>query len=198
MPASRPILRGLAILATVGTLTACGHDSTGPKGTLSAAEAQTAGIALFTEIDRAFTNTTFSSSGAALATSVPRIAAATTLSGTVNSTCSAGGTITGTISITSDLDTAGTGPESMTMSVTAAGCKVDTGKQTIALDGNLTYAFNLGLTQYIPSSNYIWTGNGSFTWTGGSCTIDYTLTYSQQGHGSETGTFCGSDISYTF
>ncbi|MGH7656046.1 MAG: hypothetical protein ACREN6_15430 [Gemmatimonadaceae bacterium] len=75
---------------------------------------------------------------------------------------------------------------------------MNTGQQTIALDGSLTYSFSVGLTKYIPSSNYVWTGKGSFTWTGGSCGMDYTVTSSPQDHGSETGSFCGTTVNYTF
>jgi hypothetical protein len=194
MLAPRPIVRGFAFIATVGTLTACGHDSTGPKATLTSAEAQQVSLGLFSEIGRAYATRTMS--GAALGGSSAVAASPTTHSGTINAKCLAGGTVTGTIAITSTLDTAGTGLESMTMSVAIAGCEVDDGEKTIALDGNMTFGFDAGLTKY--SGTYVWTGTGAFTWEGGNCSFDYAFTETHDQHGSETGTFCGSTVSYTF
>jgi autotransporter translocation and assembly factor TamB len=189
----------LAFLCSVGTLAACGSDSAtspGDKSALTSTEAQQVAIALFTEIDNAWAKA--SSSKAALAPTASLATTPTTFNETINSTCSAGGSITGTVNGSIDFDGTGTGSESVSMSVKMAGCKLNTGQKTIAVDGNLTYSLGVSYLNAKQSSDFVWKGKGSFNWTGGSCVIDYGVTLTPQGRGSESGTFCGTNINYSF
>jgi hypothetical protein len=184
------VLTGLALGAAV----ACGGDSTSPAAdnSLTPAEARVVASSLFGEITAAVGSPTPSSStvpaGASRAT-VP------TLTATINANCREGGTIQGTYLFTSDLDAAGTGTKSGSITVTASQCKVSTGERTISTDGSYTYTFSAGFTNNVWSSDFVWKANGAFTWTGGSCTLDYTVTITPQGARSYSGTVCGTDVS---
>jgi hypothetical protein len=192
------ILRCIAAFGLLGTLSACGGDSsTGPNSnaTLSAAEAQVVASNLFVEISRALSTATVSSNVIPASQSVA--AAPTTIHETVNGTCTAGGTIKGTYLITSDFDAVGSGSQSATVTVTSVGCSVSTGTRTIAVDGSYTLSYNVSFTKFAISSNYTWRETGNFTWSGGGCAIDYTAVVTPQGKTSITGSFCGQSISYS-
>jgi hypothetical protein len=185
---------GLVALG-LGSLTACGADSTNPTAdSLSPTEARTVAAALFNEISRAATS---SSSSSTAPTSSASLAAAPTLSATVNATCSLGGTLKGSFEFTNDVNSSGTGTRSGAITVTAAQCVVSTGTRTIAADGSLTYTFSVSLTNNVPSSNFVWNGSGTLNWTGGSCTLDYSVQVTPQGAKSLTGTVCGVDVTGT-
>jgi hypothetical protein len=55
----------------------------------------------------------------------------------------------------------------------------------------------MGFTQFAQSGNFTFHGGGSFTWDGGSCPMDYTVTVTPQGKETLTGTLCGQPINET-
>jgi hypothetical protein len=206
MSLSRQVVRAVAFLGAAGAIAGCGgsDSSTGPTSgggskTLTAAEAQQVSAALFTEISKAFATATVTTSD--LGPTASLAAAPTTVKETVKGNCTNGGTITGNATVTIDFNTAGTsGTEAMTMTITAAGCKVNTGSQVIAIDGNLNYSFSATVTNGQITSPYTWHGTGNWSWSGGgSCSMDYSVSYNPTtGKGTETGTFCGTSINATF
>lgn len=188
-------VRSLALLGVIGSLAACGSDSaTGPKATLSPAEAQIVASNLFVEISRALSTAVVSTSPAPAANTAT---APTTIRETLNSPCQAGGKITGTYVYTSDFSSTGSGTQSGSVTVVTDGCQVSSGSRTIAVAGNFSLTFSVTYTNFAPSSNYSWRETGNFTWTGGSCAIDYTISVTPQGKTSASGSFCGQSISYS-
>lgn len=182
--------------AAIAAATACGGDSASPQNgsnSLTPAEARTVASALFGEIARAVGSPTPSSSNARANQSV----AGPTVSATVNATCSGGGTIHGTYLFNSDVNSAGTGALSGSVTVAASQCTVSTGQRTISTDGSYTYTFSASLVNNALASNFVWKAGGTFTWTGGSCTLDYTVTVTPQGTRSLSGTICGVDVTGT-
>jgi hypothetical protein len=196
MRSSRNVLWTLVLSSVVGALAACGGDSTGPTSTssLSVAQAQTVASALLTEMAKAMASASISTKAAGPAFSAASMPSQTF---TINSACTNGGTITGSYVFNSDLGTAGTGTVSGTMTTTAHGCKVSTGSDLIATDGTLNYSYSVGYTAFAPSSNFVWKATGNISWTGGSCSLDYTASVSTTGHGSITGSICGQSINET-
>jgi hypothetical protein len=185
---------GLAATALL-MATACSGDSTSPKNSLSPAEARAVASALFSDIARAVGSPTPSS--ASIAPANQSAGVPTTVSATVNGNCSGGGTIHGTFGFNSDVNTAGTGTLSGSVTVAASQCVVSTGQRAITTDGSYTYTFSASLVNNALSSNFVWKAGGTFTWTGGSCTLDYTVTVTPQGSKSLSGTICGVDVTGT-
>lgn len=204
--AIRPAVLSLAVLAATAS---CGSDSTAPKSssTLSTAEATTVASAMFEQISLALSKSgspVFDRSALpASAALVPGRAqfAAAPLSGTVtvNGTCALGGTISGTYTYNETINTDGSGSATGNFATTIAACQVSTGTRTIAVSGNLTYAFNLTLASNAALDSFNWHATGSFNWSGGSCSLDYTVAYTGTGAGATTisGTICGVNISET-
>src|SRR5262249_20708808 len=173
-------IRSLALLGVVGSLAACGSDSATAPKTLSASEAQLVASNLFVEISKALSTAVISTS-VAPAAETATATAPTTVKSTLNSACQAGGKITGTYTYTSDFSNSGSGTQSGSVTVVTDGCKVSSGTQTIAVSGNLSLTFSVNYTNFAPSSNYQWRETGNFSWSGGSCAIDYTITVTPQG-----------------
>ena len=189
--------RRIAALGLLGSLTACGGSSTAPNsaGTLTVAEAQLVAANLFVEISRALSSAKASTNIAPAAWSAAAVPTTVTLN--VNGVCTGGGTIKGTYLITSDFNNSGTGSQSANVSVTSVGCSVSTGQRSIAVGGTYTLTYNVSFTYFAVSSNYVWKQTGNFTWSGGSCAMDYNMTVTPQGKTSYTGSFCGQTISYS-
>lgn len=189
MRQKRAFTRGVLLWAVAATV-ACGSDSsTGPKNSgLTAAEAQQVAISIFTEVSKAL-----SSVGATAPTAASRSVAAAPAQ-TFSSPCTNGGTISGSFTFTSTLDSQGTGTVDGSMTITPSGCKVSTGTRTIQVDGSLNFTFATAFTKGAQSGDFTFHGGGSFTWTGGSCTMDYTVTVTPQGKQTITGTLCGETI----
>lgn len=188
----RNVVHTLTALA-LGMSAACGGDTASPKqSTMSPAEARAVASALFGEITRAVGSPTPAPSNNVASQSV---VGSPTVTASINATCSKGGTIGGTFTLTSDVNTAGTGTVSGAVTVAANHCNVDTGERVISADGGYNYAFHVGLTNHVPSSDFVWVATGTLTWTGGSCTLDYTVTISKTGARTLTGTVCGVDVS---
>ena len=183
---------GLMAIA-LGTTTACG-DSDGPTATatLSPAEARVVASTLFGEISAAI-----GSPGASSATmpATASIASVPTLTASINANCSGGGTLKGTYLFTDGLNSAGTGTKSGSITVAASQCTVSTGERTISADGSYLYTFSVDFTDHVQSSNFVWQAGGTLNWTGGSCTLDYTVEVAPNGARSFSGTVCGVDIS---
>jgi hypothetical protein len=175
----------------LGFAAACG-DSTSPKQTtLSPDEARNVASALFSEIARAAgspTPTSARSSASQSTTAVP------TVSLSLNAKCSAGGSLKGTFEFTDEANGQGAGKKSGVITVTATDCNVNTGQRVIAANGGYTYNFSASFTNYVLTSNFVWDAGGTLTWTGGSCTLDYTVEVTPQGHKTLSGTVCGVDV----
>jgi hypothetical protein len=191
--------QGMSIRATVslillGTLLACGGDTTtAPKTpTLSKAEAQQVATGIFSEVSKALLNTGVSTPTAAAARS---IAAAATPS--FSSPCTNGGSISGSYSFTDGLNAQGTGTVSGSITVTSNGCEVSTGTRTVNVGGSFQFTYSMAFTQFVQSGNSMFHGAGTFTWDGNSCPMDYTVTLTPQGKATVSGTVCGQSVDGT-
>ena len=184
-------LAGLALVTAAG----CGGDSTSPQATVSPAEARAIASAVFANLSRAVGSPTPTSNANVAAQSVA--AAGPTVTVNIHADCSKGGTIAGTFSLTSDLNANGNGTVSGAVSVAAAHCNIDTGERIISADGGFNFDFNVGLANHLPSSDFVWVATGTLVWTGGSCTLDYTVKIAKNGTRTVTGTVCGVDVKGT-
>jgi hypothetical protein len=184
-------LTGLALVTAAG----CGGDTTSPtQATVSRAEARAIASAMFANLTRAVGSPTPTSNNVA----VQSVAAAgPTVTANINANCSNGGTIAGTFGLTSDVDANGNGTVTGAVTVSAAHCNVDTGERIISVDGGFNFDFNVGLSNHRPSSDFVWVATGTLVWTGGSCTLDYTVRITKNGTRTVTGTVCGVDVSGT-
>jgi hypothetical protein len=188
MRQQRVLIRGVFLWVVAATV-ACGSDSsTGPKNSgLTSAEAQQVAMSIFTEVSKAL-----SSVGATAPTAASRSVAAGPQ--TFSSPCTNGGTISGSFNFTSTMDSQGTGTVNGSIGVTPNGCKVSTGTHVIEVSGSLNFTFSMAFTKGAQSGDFTFHGDGSFTWTGGSCTMDYTVTLTPQGKETITGTVCGETV----
>ena len=184
--------RGSALLALAfGFGSACG-DATSPKQvSLSPDEARNVASALFNEIARAAGSPTPSPARVGASQSV---AGVPTVSLSLNANCSAGGSLKGTFEFTDEANSQGTGKKSGAISVTARECNVDTGQRMTSANGGYTFNFSASFTNHILSSNFVWDAGGTLTWTGGSCTLDYTIEVTPLGRKTLSGTVCGVDV----
>jgi hypothetical protein len=157
---------------------------------VSRAEARAIASAVFGDLTRAVGSTTpTSNNGLPSGGTV-----GPTVSASINGNCSNGGAIGGTFTLTSDLNQSGDGSVSGKVSVAAAHCNIDTGARIISVDGGYDFAFNVGLSNNHQSSDFVWVATGSLAWTGGSCTLDYTVRIARNGTRTVTGTVCGVDV----
>jgi hypothetical protein len=180
-----------ALLCTVGAFVACGGDSTGPKtNALTALEAQQVAVAIFTEVSKALATV-----GATAPTGASRSVAAMPTQ-PFSSNCTNGGTITGTYTFTNGLDNQGSGTVTGSMTITPNACKVSTGSRVIAVGGSINFTYSLSYAKYAQSGNFTFHGGGGFTWEGGSCPMDYTVTLTPQGKETVSGTLCGQSINF--
>ena len=184
---------GSVLLAlSLGLGTACG-DATSPKqASMSPEEARNVASALFNEIAHAAGSPTPSTARTGASQST---AGVPTVSLSLNANCSAGGSLKGTFEFTDEANAQGTGKRSGVISVTAKECNVDTGQRVISANGGYTYNFSASFTKNILSSNFVWDAGGTLTWTGGSCTLDYTIEVTPLGRKTLSGTVCGVDVS---
>jgi hypothetical protein len=184
---------GSALLALAfGFAAACG-DATSPKqASMSPEEARNVASALFSEITHAVGSPTPST---ARVGAVQSAASAPTISLSLSANCSAGGSLKGTFEFTDEANAQGTGKRSGLITVTANECNVNTGQRMIAASGGYTYNFSASFTNHILSSNFVWDAGGTLTWTGGSCTLDYTIEVTPLGRTTLSGTVCGVDVS---
>lgn len=187
---------GLAAIV-LAAATACGGDSTSPQvnASLSPAEARAVASALFGQIAVGAAGSSTPSSSTTPATQ--SVTGTPTATATVNATCAGGGTIKGTYIFTSDVNASGTGTRSGSVAVSASNCTVSTGQRTITTDGAYLFTFSASFTNNALSSNFLWDASGNFTWTGGACALDYTITVTPQGSKSLNGTVCGVDVTGT-
>ena len=205
-PRTRQSAAALSV-AAAALLSACGGDgATGPSSTLNNQEAQAVAGELFVEMFNAFSDISFDG--------VPtpgRAAASHARAGTAalrtpteevsfSGNCARGGRIVGTYRWTDDLNDAGTGTIAGTMTWNPQNCVVSTGKRDLTVNGDpsLQYAYSMSFVQFEPSANYTWRGTGGFRWDGGRCDINYTATYTPQGHYTVTGTVCGQNVSASY
>jgi hypothetical protein len=158
---------------------------------VSRAEARAIASAVFANLARAVGSPTPTSNNVA-AQSVA--AAGPTVSVNIHADCTNGGAVAGTFSLTSDVNANGNGTVSGAVTVAAAHCNIDTGERVIAVDGGFNFDFNVGLSNRVQSSDFVWVGTGTLVWTGGSCTLDYTVRIARNGSRSVTGTVCGVDV----
>jgi hypothetical protein len=175
-------------------MVACGggESATGPKGDqLSAAEAQQVAIGLFAEVDSALSRL-----GAVAPTAAAR-SLATQPTQTFSSTCTNGGTLNGSLTFTDGIDNQGTGSLTGSVDVTPNGCKVSTGTRLIAVGGSINFTFSVTLTQGVQTGNFNFHFGGAFTWSGGSCPMDYTVSVTPQGKETVSGTLCGQTINFS-
>jgi hypothetical protein len=184
------LVRASIALSLVGGLVGCGSDSsTAPKNPpLTQAEAKNVATALFGEMSKALGKAGVSTPTAAT------LSVAGTPGNSLSSACTNGGTISGSLNFTDNVNSQGTGTVSGSTNITATGCKVSTGTKVIAIDGSLDFTFSMALTQFAPSGNATFHTVGSFTWDGGSCSTDFTVTITPQGKTTIAGTVCGQPV----
>ena len=186
MRRSHVALSALTLLAA----SACGSDSTSPKSSLSPQEARTVASALFNEMARAIGSPTPTTANGA----AQSVAAGPTVNLAISAACTNGGTLKGTFNFADNTNTVGTGTINGTVTVTADDCNISTGERTISTDGGYTFTFSAGFTNHRLSSNFKWDASGTLTWTGGSCTLDYTVELAPNGTRTLSGTICGVDV----
>lgn len=187
------VLPGFAAIAFALTTGCSDKDSTPPNNTdLSSAEARAVASALFSEMARAIGSPTPSSVSANATTNV-----GPTVTANISSQCSAGGTLNGNWTFNNDVNGSGTGTKSGTVTFAASNCNISTGQRTITTNGSYTFTFAASFTNHLLSSNFVWNGDGDFAWSGGSCTLDYSVTITPQGRRSLSGTICGVTVDGT-
>jgi hypothetical protein len=188
--------RAFALLPLVILVSsACSSDSsTGPQTTtttMTQQEALAVASGIFTEISRALSTTT-----GGLNVAPARASASVMPTQSFNSPCAAGGKIGGSLTYTDNINDAGTGSFTGSMTIAPQGCMISNGTKLIAVGGQWTFDFSINLNQ-AALVNMTMRGRGTLTWDGGSCSLDYTMNLSGDGHGSVTGTFCGATLNST-
>jgi hypothetical protein len=205
MHTSRRALSLGVALTTLCFASACGDSSTEPSGTkLSAAEAKAVAGALFVQMSQVvFGSGSFNRAvlNAASYNVAAASAAPTTQPVSSQGPCDLGGSMTGTGTITENLDSKGTGPISGSGSVIPKDCKISTGAKTIAVNGDpaLTWGVTMNFVEGNPSGNIGVSFGGGFKWDGGSCAINYTVTFDATGTTATIkGTVCGESVDGVF
>jgi hypothetical protein len=202
----RPSARRPAALVIAATLLAAcsgGGDDGGPRGgPLSAREAGAVATAVFAELGRALSNVDVGAAprARALAPAAFRAAADDGMSGSLSGNCQRGGRITLEYRYASNMNSAGTGTMTGTMKLTPQGCVVSTGERDITVNGapSLDFTYTAAYTNGEPTATTSFRGTGGFTWSGGNCMMDYTVTMTPQGGGRASGTVCGERIDQAF
>ncbi len=114
--------------------------------------------------------------------------------------CPLGGSVTGTATFTENLDERGSGTITSTITSTPQGCVVSAGDRNVAVTGAPAIAMAIA----IPVAAFAQSGiatvriSGGFSWSGGSCQLDYTASVAPAGTGSVSGTVCGQSINRAF
>jgi len=197
MSRSLATVRSLVSIMVLGALAACGgSDSTGPgkQATFTTVEATTVATNIMTEIVKALSTAGFGANAAPAAALASVAAVPVTGSANFSGPCTNGGTVNGHYDYTGNFDNQGGGTMSGTITSTLNGCKVSTGTKVIGVGGQFTWTYSATFSQTASLNTYNWHGVGSFTWDGGSCSIDYSVNYTGTGAYKLSGTFCGVDI----
>jgi hypothetical protein len=197
MSRSLATVRSLVSITVLGALAACGgSDSTGPgkQSTFTSVEATTVATNIMTEIVKALSTAGFGANAAPVGAVASVTAVPVTGSANFSGACTSGGTVSGHYDYTGNFDNQGGGTMSGTITSTLNGCKVSTGTKVIGVGGQFTWTYSATFSQTASLNTYNWHGVGSFTWDGGSCSIDYAVNYTGTGAYKLSGTFCGVDI----
>ena len=195
---SRPLaVRSIVSLSLLGSIAACGgSDSTGPKqASFTVSEATVVASSIMTEVVKALSSAGFGASAAPTAALASLARVPVSGSADFSGPCTDGGTVSGHYTYTGDFDNQGAGSMSGSITSTMNGCKVSTGTRTIAVGGQLTWTYSSTFSTNASLDTYNWHASGSFTWDGGSCSLDYGVSYTGTGAYKLTGNFCGVDIS---
>jgi hypothetical protein len=198
MSRSTAAARTLVSLTLIGAIAACGgSDSTGPgkQTTFTTAEATTVAANIMVEISKALATAGFAGNAAPSGALASLAAVPVTGSANYSGNCTSGGTVSGHYDYTGNFDNTGGGTMTGTISSVLNGCKVSTGTRVISVGGQLTWTYSSTFSQNASLDTYNWHGAGSFTWDGGSCTIDYSINWVGTGTYNVSGTFCGVNIS---
>ena len=192
-----PAVRSIVSLALLGAVAACGSDSTGPskQANFSASEATLVATNIMTEVVKALSTAGFGKNVAPTAALASFAAVPVSGSADFSGPCTDGGTVSGHYTYTGTFDTQGSGSMSGQITSTMNGCKVSTGTRVIAVGGQLTWTYSATFSQTASLNTYNWHTTGNFTWDGGSCSVDYGVSYTGTGAYKLTGTFCGVDVS---
>ena len=197
MSRSLATVRSLVSITVLAALAACGgSDSTGPgkQSTFTSVEATTVATNIMTEIVKALSTAGFGANAAPVGAVASVTAVPVTGSANFSGACTSGGTVSGHYDYTGNFDNQGGGTMSGTITSTLNGCKVSTGTKVIGVGGQFTWTYSATFSQTASLNTYNWHGVGSFTWDGGSCSIDYAVNYTGTGAYKLSGTFCGVDI----
>lgn len=188
------VARRTFALLSVGvlTLSACSDSSTGPKATvtMTAQEALAVASGIMVEVSNALGRT------AGFDVAPLGASAAVMPSQPFDVTCTNGGKISGNITYAFNVSDAGTGQITGSMTVTPQSCMVSNGTKLIPVSGQWTVDFTMNFNQFL-AGDFIWHAFGALAWEGGSCSLDYTMKLSPDGHGRVTGTFCGVTLDST-
>jgi hypothetical protein len=182
----------------LGAIAACGgSDSTGPgkQATFSVVEATTVATSIMTEIAKAVATAGFGANAAPAGARASVAAVPITGSANYSGACTNGGTVTGHYDYSGNFDNQGAGTMSGTITSVLNACKVSTGTRIIAVGGQLTWTYGATFSQTAALNTYNWHGVGSFNWDGGSCSMDYSVSYAGTGAYTLNGSFCGVNIS---
>lgn len=186
----RLALAGLILPVLAACSSSSQTDNTGGGASLTATEAPVVASAIFQSAFSAMQNATFSSLKEGHALLLQPTA-------TFNAPCTGGGSISGSITYTTSLNAQGTGSETDAMSINENSCAVSTGKRTITVAGTLTFNFSMSLAAYALTT-YTATATGNFTWSGGNCAINYTVSMNGTGHYGISGSICGVNVSASY
>ena len=197
MPRPTTAIRSLVATTLFATIAACGgSDSTGPgKQTFSVTEATTVATNIMVEISKALATAGFAGNAGPSGALASVAAVPITGSANYSGNCTNGGTVTGHYDYSGNFDSQGGGTMSGTISSVLNGCKVSTGTRLISVGGQLTWTYGASFSQNASLNTYDWHGVGSFTWDGGSCSMDYSVHYVGTGTYGISGTFCGVNVS---
>lgn len=216
MPRPHPrltsIVAAAALAPVVAALAACSSATDPTTRALSAVEARTVANALFDQVLGAAGNTTDLSSQRAVGfvqlhaqravrpSAVRPRASATTTTLPINAACPLGGSITGSGTISENLDANGTGTEAAMITYAPQGCVVSAGSRNVTVNGApaITMAINVPLVAGQPASTATVQVGGGFSWAGGTCRLNYTVSVTPNGTGTISGTACGQDVSGSY
>ena len=199
---SRFVVSGLTALALV---TACGGDSTGPKGTLSSTESA--------ELAMQLSSTVQGSAATSAASSMMRLPAGLNLSAapvslSLDTTvpCPLGGQTHLTLTVNGTVDQAA---QTATLDLTGTNAPQECGYHLKHVDvvvtgnPNLTQSAHVAVDHGAPVGAQTFTSNGGFNWStsdgrSGSCSLEYSATADYSSNTVTVhGTVCGTTVDYT-
>jgi hypothetical protein len=200
---SRFVVSGLTMLAL--TLTACGGDATGLKGSLSADES----AQLAMQLGSTVAAQAASSAQASMTRSVPGLnLAAVPVSLNVDATvpCPLGGQTHLTLAVSGSVDQlAQTATMDLTGTNAPANCGYRVRQAIVHVTGtpSLTHTAHVSVDHGLPVGTQTFSTNGSFSWTAddgrsGSCSIESTTTADYSANTVTVhGSICGTTIDYS-